>query len=121
MSSDSDFEIAFCESILRRDPRNLTVMELLAGLLTKVGRIDEGLRLDQRIVELDPDNPVSHYNLACSLALKNRAADAVEALRTALVLGYDDYDWLMEDPDLTVLHPYPPFSSLISEFKAGNP
>ena len=120
MSDETAFEISFCESILRHDPKNLTVMEMLAGLLTKVGRIDEGLSLDERIVELDPDNAISHYNLACSLALKKRAGDAIAALRTALELGYDEFDWLMQDPDLTGLHAYPAFSALISEFKAGN-
>ena len=120
METDHQFEIDFCRSILKRDGRNLAVMEMLAGFLTKSGQVDEGLELDQRIVELDPDNAISHYNLACSLALKSRSADAIASLRAALELGYDDFDWLMKDQDLLSLHDLPAFSALVSEFRASN-
>ena len=120
MEHDLQFEIDFCQSILRRDANNIPVMEMLAGFLTKSGRIDEGLVLDQRIVELDPDNAISHYNLACSLALKNRSSEALSALRMALERGYDDFDWLMKDNDLVSLHEMPAFSALVSEFRASN-
>ena len=120
MENDHQFEIDFCHSILRRDQENLPVMEMLAGYLTKSGRIDEGLALDRRIVELDPGNSISHYNLACSLALKNMATESIDALRTALEQGYSDFDWLMKDPDFDGLHENPAFSALISEFRARN-
>jgi len=120
METDLQFEIDFCRSILKRDSHNLVVLEMLAGFLTKSGQVDEGLELDQRIVELDPDNAISHYNLACSLALKNRAVDAIASLRAALELGYKDFDWLMKDDDLFSLHDHPAFSALVSEFRAGN-
>jgi len=120
METDLQFEIEFCQSILARDTSNLTVMEMLAGFLTKVGRIDEGLELDQKIVVMDPDNAISHYNLACSLALKRRLVESIAALRGALERGYNDFDWLMKDPDLTGLHEIPAFSALISEFQARN-
>ncbi len=120
MDEDLQFEIDFCRSILKRDTRNIPVMEMLAGFLTKSGQIDEGLEMDQQIVELDPDNAISHYNLACSLALKNRAAEALAALRMALERGYDDFDWLMKDNDLLSLHQNPAFSALVSEFRASN-
>lgn len=118
METDFHFEIAFCRSILNQDTANLPVMEMLANYYTRAGRIDEGLLLDQKIVSLDPDNSIGHYNLACSLALKHRQLEAIESLRTALLQGYDDFDWMMKDPDLMNLHGNPAFSALISEFKA---
>jgi predicted Zn-dependent protease len=117
MESDYHFEIEFCRSVLEREPGNITVMEMMAGYYTKAGRIDEGLELDQKIVELDPDNAVNHYNLACSLALKNRAGEAISALRIAFEQGYDDFKWLLDDPDLVSLHENPAFSALLSEFQ----
>jgi hypothetical protein len=120
METDHEFEIEFCRSILKRDRENLPVMEMLAGYLTRSGRIDEGLELDRRIVEMDPDNAISHYNLACSLALKRRVADAIASLRVALEQGYKDFEWLMKDPDLAGLHKHPAFSALVSEFQARN-
>jgi predicted Zn-dependent protease len=119
MSKDFSFDISFCESILRRDPDDLPTMELLAEKLTRAGRLDEGLALDRRIVLANPDNAVSHYNLACSLALTNRTRDAIKALRTAMEKGYREFSWLMEDPDLRRLHDLPEFSALIAEFQTA--
>ena len=117
MSNTYQFEIEFCHSILKRDPKDLVTMELLAGFCTRSGLIDEGLDWDRKIVDLDPENAVSHYNLACSLALKNRADEAIERLRVALERGYRDLSWMLKDPDLTNLHNNPGFSALVAEFQ----
>ncbi len=109
---DNDFQIKFYEGVLRRNPADREVIELLGGLYTKEGRVDEGLRMDRRLVRLAPENPIAHYNLACSLALKRRKADAVRALRRALETGYRDLDWLREDPDLASLRDYAGYSEI---------
>jgi len=106
---NDDFEIQFFEGVLKRNPSDTEVIELLGERYTKQGRIDEGLRMDRRLVRLAPNNPTAHYNLACSLALKRRKADAVRALRRAVEVGYVDLKWLREDPDLASLRNYPAF------------
>jgi predicted Zn-dependent protease len=117
MKTDHQFEIDFCHSILKQDPDDLVTMELMAGYCTRAGRIDEGLEWDRRIVQLDPENAVGHYNLACSLALKNRSEEAIDRLRVALEKGYRDLSWMLKDPDLASLHTNPGFSSLLAEFQ----
>lgn len=114
---DHEFEIQFFEDLLRRDSKEISVVELLANLYTRVGRTDDGLRMDQRLIRLRPDNPIAHYNLACSLSLKNRRAEAVRSLRMAIEKGYQDWKWLMEDVDLLNLHEYPRFRELLEEFE----
>lgn len=114
---DLSFEIDFCETILRHDGDNVEVLGMLAGFYTRVGRIDDGLALDQKLVGLEPENPTSYYNLACSFALKERKSEAVEALREALERGYEDFDWMMKDSDLKPLHAYPPFHELLRQFQ----
>lgn len=109
------FEIQFFESVLRRSPRNTDVMEILGGLYTKEGRIDEGLKMDRRLVRLQPDNATAYYNLACSLALKKRRVAALRALERAVELGYRDFDWLTQDPDLESLKEHPAFKGLVSK------
>jgi len=106
------FEIQFFESILRRTPRDPSIVEILGGLYTKDGRIDEGLRMDRKLVRLRPDDATAHYNLACSLALKKRRAQAMRALTTAVSLGYKDVDWMLQDPDLDSLKAHPAFRAL---------
>ncbi len=117
---DHAFDIAFYESVLRRDPRYADVVELLGGLYTKAGRIADGLRMDRRLVRLQPDNSTAHYNLACSLALVRRKADALRALRRAIELGYDDHHWMADDADLECLKNSPEFQALLRTLKAGS-
>lgn len=115
--SDPAFEIAFFESVLRRDPGYVDVVEILGGLYTKQGRIADGLKMDRRLVKLQPSNATAHYNLACSLALSRRKADALRALRQAVHFGYRDFDWMQQDPDLDDLKQHPEFLSLLEQLK----
>jgi len=115
--SDHEFEIGFFESILKRDPAYTDVVEILGGLYTKHGRIREGLKMDRKLVRLLPQNPTAHYNLACSLALVKRNSDALRSLRQAVQLGYKDFDWMQQDPDLDGLKKHPDFLSLIEQLK----
>jgi tetratricopeptide (TPR) repeat protein len=115
--SDPAFEISFYESVLRRDPSYAEVIEILGGLYTKSGRIADGLKMDRKLVRLLPTNPTAHYNLACSLALSKRKSDALRSLQAAVSLGYNDFDWMSQDPDLEDLKNDPAFKSLLKKLK----
>jgi len=114
---DPAFEMAFFESVLRRAPQYTEVIEILGGLYTKHGRIADGLRMDRRLVRLLPGNATAHYNLACSLALSNRKTDALRSLQRAVELGYRDFDWMAQDPDLEDLKEHPEFTALLEQLK----
>ena len=119
---DHAFDISFYESILRRDPSYTEVVEILGGLYTKAGRISDGLKMDRKLVRLQPDNATAHYNLACSLALSKRPSEALATLAQAIVLGYDDAEWMASDPDLAPLHKRPDFLALLELVRqAANP
>ena len=115
--SDPQFEIEFYEAVHRRCPGYVDVVGLLGGLYTKAGRIADGLKMDRKLVRLEPKNATAHYNLACSLALCKKRPDALRSLRTAVSLGYDDLDWMEQDPDLEILKSDPEFRKLISQLK----
>ncbi|MGF1485318.1 MAG: hypothetical protein ACFBZ8_13255 [Opitutales bacterium] len=114
---DSQFDIDFFECLLKRTPRDPQVVEILGGLYARNGRVDEGLKMDRKLVRLQPDNPTAYYNLACSLALKHRKADALRALNEAVELGYLDVEWMRQDPDLECLWGHPGFRKLIAELE----
>ena len=116
---DLDFELSFFESLHKRMPKDLRVASALAHIYTKAGRIDAGLKMDRKLVRLDPEDPTAHYNLACSLSLKGRKADAVKALRSAISLGYKDFHWMQHDPDLNGLNKYSGFRELLADLKIG--
>jgi len=114
---DPAFDIAFFESVLKREPGYEDVIELLGGLYTRTGRIADGLKMDRKLVKLQPDNATARYNLACSLALSKRKADALRALLEAVKLGYTDYDWMSQDPDLENLKNAREFKALLTQLK----
>ncbi|MDO8545556.1 MAG: hypothetical protein Q7S40_34365 [Opitutaceae bacterium] len=116
-SHDPEFEIRFFESVLRRNRDYANVVEILGGLYTRHGRVADGLKMDRRLVKLQPDNATAHYNLACSLALSKRKSDALSELRRAVQLGYRDFDWMQQDPDLEPLKKHPDFQRLLLELK----
>lgn len=114
---DHEFEMRFFESVLSHDPSYSDVVEILGSLYTKHGRIADGLKMDRRLVKLQPRNATAHYNLACSLALSKRKSDALRALLLAVELGYSDLDWMQQDPDLEVLKSHPAFLALLEQLK----
>jgi tetratricopeptide (TPR) repeat protein len=115
--SDPEFDIRFFESVLKHNASYTDVIEILGGLYTKQGRIADGLRMDRKLVRLLPSNATAHYNLACSLALVKRKADALRSLREAVKLGYNDFDWMQQDPDLDDLKDHPDFLALLNQLK----
>ena len=117
---DPAFDITFYESVLRREPAYTDVIELLGGLYTKTGRIADGLKMDRKLVKLQPDNSTAHYNLACSLALSKRKADALRALQEAINRGYTDYDWMSQDSDLESLQASAGFKAILAKLKSQN-
>lgn len=112
---DHEFEMTFYESVLRRSPDYTDVIEILGGLYTKHGRIADGLRMDRKLVRYLPENATAHYNLACSLALSKRRADAMRSLQRAIELGYSDVDWMLKDPDLEELKLHPEFGAVVAQ------
>ena len=117
VSHDPEFEIGFFESVLQRSPGYAAVVEILGGLYTRQGRIADGLKMDRKLVKLQPANATAHYNLACSLALSKRRTAALRELRQAVKLGYRDFDWMQQDPDLDALKQHPEFHALLETLK----
>jgi tetratricopeptide (TPR) repeat protein len=104
---DLDIEIGFLEGVVDRDPLFVDALQLLGDGYTKRGKYLAGLRVDQKLAGLRPRDPLVFYNLACSLCLTKRYIEAAEALEEAINLGYRDFRWLAEDPDLHDLRKQP--------------
>jgi len=107
-----DVEISFLEGLVRRDPNYVDALQLLGDDYTMRGRIEEGLRVDQKLSQLEPQNPTVFYNLACSFSLAGKLDEAAHAVESALDLGYRDFKWLSRDPDLKALRKHPHYERL---------
>ncbi|GIW73036.1 MAG: hypothetical protein KatS3mg102_2578 [Planctomycetota bacterium] len=118
---DTAFQIGFYEAVLRSEPEHLEALHALGHLYTAVGRHEDGLRIDEQLVRLTPQEPVVHYNLACSLALLGRTEQALQALARAIALGYRDADHMIADPDLASLRELDGFWTLYASIAEGDP
>lgn len=75
-------------------------MIALAEDYTRKELYDKGLILDKKLVSLRPDDEVVRYNLACDYSLLKEPELCLEALEKAIQLGYSDFKYMLEDPDL---------------------
>ncbi|HEX4645310.1 MAG TPA: hypothetical protein VH598_06845 [Verrucomicrobiae bacterium] len=107
-----DVKIGFMEGVVRRDPGYVEALQILGDDYTRRGKYADGLKVDQQLSRLRPDDPLVQYNLACSFSLIGNFNLAIAALERALNLGYRDFKWLAQDPDLTDLRRHPLYQSI---------
>ena len=109
---DLDTKIQFIEGLVRRAPDYVDALQILGDHYTQRGRFTEGLKVDEQLANLEPENPLVFYNLACSCSLTGEFDRATHALEKALELGYRDFNWLAKDPDLKKLRAQPAYRAL---------
>jgi tetratricopeptide (TPR) repeat protein len=114
-----DFEIQFYEKLLRAYPDFVDVLIPLGDAYTRRGLHEKGLEIDLRLSHLRRGDPLTWYNLACSLSLLNRLDESLEALRRSFELGYTDVDYLQQDPDLLNLRRWPKYREFVESFAAS--
>ena len=104
----------FCDLVLRRRPIHPEALEMAANHYTALGYYDDGLRLDERLVALRPDDPGVLYNRSCSLALTGNRDQAMDELERAVAKGYDDFHHMSSDRDLAPLRADPRFKEIVA-------
>ena len=107
-----DIEIEFLSGLIERDPEYVEALQLLGDDFTKRGQFNDGLKIDQHLSRLLPEDSMVFYNLACSYSLTDRIDDSITALNKAVHLGYDDSKWMDTDPDLNKVRTDPRYQSI---------
>lgn len=115
---DLDIEIGFLEGVVRRDPEYVDALQILGDDYTRRGRFEDGLKIDQQLALVRPQDSLVHYNLACSYSLTGQTEMAVHALEKALTLGYRDFKWMSEDPDLEVVRQHPLYRKIRAKVRS---
>lgn len=116
-----DFEVALLETASRESSDNFEVLFHLGNAYTRSGRYAEGLNVDVKLCSLAPDNPVVHYNLACSLSLLGRIDESLAALQKSLELGYSEFRFIRSDPDMENARRDSRFSKILEMFEKRKP
>lgn len=114
-----EFEIHFYEKLLRAYPNFVDVLIPLGDAYTRHGLHQKGLEVDRRLTQLRGDDPLTWYNLACSLSLLKRLEESLEALRRSFELGYLDLEHLQQDPDLLNLRQSSKYREFLESFAAA--
>lgn len=112
-----EFTIWFFEGILEGNPNYIDCLLYLGNAYTAQGMYEKGLLIDQKLSRLWPNDPLVHYNLACSYALLKNIDASFEALETAITLGYGDIYHLERDKDLAHLREDDRYRKLIEKMK----
>ena len=118
---DLDLEILFLEGILRRDPAYIEALQILGDDYTRRGLYDAGLKIDQRLSRLRPEDSVVHYNLACSYSLTGQIDLAVQTLHAAISLGYRDFKAMDDDPDLNNVRQHAEYKRIRAKMRGFQP
>lgn len=113
--SQDEFDREFFDRILQRNDSDSLVLRRQAELLARQGDHKSALKLDRRLVELHPNDPIVQYNVACSLAMTGCVAEAIRALERAVELGYGDFAHMEVDADLDLLRDEPGFQQLLRQ------
>ncbi|MCK5180603.1 MAG: hypothetical protein KAR32_13820 [Candidatus Omnitrophica bacterium] len=118
---DVAFEITFYNGLIEKNPDFVEALVALGDLYTKAGMYKEGLAIDEKLVQLRPDDPLVLYNLACSYSLLKDIDKAFRAFKKAINCGYCDFEHLQRDEDLTNLRKDRRFQQYLARIKAKKP
>ena len=113
---EDDLVRELSEAVLAADPESIPALTILAETCTRIGDYERGLTLDVRLTRLAPENPVVWYNLGCSYSLLGDLRGSLDALRSALFLGYRELDFMRSDPDRVAVRDEPEFEELVAAF-----
>lgn len=108
-----DFELRFYEGVIERTPNYIEALVPLAEAYTRLGLFKKGLEIDLKLSRLCKEDPIAHYNLACSFSLTGQPKKALQSLNKAIRLGYSDFRYMRRDPDLKPLHGDPGFKKIL--------
>jgi len=114
---DLDVKIGFMEGVVKRDPAYIEALQILGDDYTRRGKFVAGLKVDEQLSQLRPDDPVVQYNLACSYSLTGNFHQAAATLERAIDLGYRDFKWLGQDPDLANLREHPIYKTIRAKIR----
>jgi tetratricopeptide (TPR) repeat protein len=111
------FELAAYQGVLSVSPDHAGALMALGHLYTKLGCHKDALEIDKRLVVLCPDDPICRYNYACSLSNLSRVDESLAELDKSVKLGYRDFAYMKQDPDLANARKDPRFKQFTETWK----
>jgi adenylate cyclase len=108
------------ERHLQWNPDDLRALHLGAGSLLVLGQTERAKRWLNRAIEIDPDDSILLYNVACNYATMGEIEKSLDYLEAAVANGMVNLAWISNDRDLDGLRSQPRFQSLIGRITTPN-
>jgi Flp pilus assembly protein TadD len=97
---------------LLQNPDDARARIFFAATLARLGRNEEAMREGTAALELSPGDPMMLYNCACLYTRLDEAGRALDTLERAIGMGYENFRWMQQDPDLDPLRSEPRFQAM---------
>jgi len=103
------------ERHLQWHPDDVRALHLGAGSLVLLGQEERAKQWLQRALEVDPNDPIVLYNVACNYATMNKVEESLDFLERAVEGGTVSWDWMKNDKDLVNLYGHPRYKALLDK------
>ena len=103
------------EERLDLNPDDVRALYLGANGLVVLGQREKGLAWAKRAMEIEPNEPMLLYNLACIYSLASEYDEAIDCLEKAIDGGFAHRPWLEKDSNLDPLRVDPRFQAMIKK------
>ena len=84
-----DISLNLALSILKKDPKHNLTIKILGSIYEQQDKLDESLKMYQKSLALDSNDPESHNNLGLALQKQGRLQEAMLSLKKAIALKPD--------------------------------
>ena len=101
------------EKHLELNPDDARAHYLGGSALIEMGQTEKGLQWTRRALEIDPDEPATLYNVACSHSIAGASDEALDFLERAIDAGFGYKEWLENDSDFDTIRENPRFQALL--------
>ena len=102
------------EDRLDLKPDDTRALYMGANGLVALGERERGLELARRAREIEPDEPMVLYNLACIYSLTGEVDEGMDCLENAFDHGFTHVAWVLKDSNLDALREHSRFEALMS-------
>ena len=105
--------VKLIEERLALDPGDTRATALGASIYAGMGDRDRATALAKRSLEIDPEDSMLLYNVACTYSLLGMADDALGCLQRAVDNGFGHREWIEHDDDFDLIRELPRFKSIV--------
>ena len=98
---------------LQLNPDDVRACILAANAHSKLHETEPALEFARRSLELDPDDAMILYNVACTYSMLGKPDDALSCLERAIDGGFGHREWIEHDSDFDSIRDTPRFQAIL--------